>query len=132
MPPTAARGATSLLRTLEALPADLTERARKALGEFRALLARLSPVVGDENVGAGEAVATVLEVTGLFTLYENSADPQDEARHENLNELLAAAREHERAARSRSGEGDDPSAAGFLDAVTLRADATMRAENRAG
>src|ERR1019366_10450546 len=43
-------------------------------------------------------------------------------RRENLDELLAAAREHERAA-SFGGEGDDPSAAGFLDAVTLRADA---------
>ena len=67
-------------------------------------------------------MAFALEETGLAKLYDNSLDPQDEARRENLDELLAAAREHERAA-SYGGEGDDPTIAGFLDAVTLRADA---------
>ena len=79
--------------------------------------------------GAGAAVAFALEETGLLKLYESSLDPQDEARRENLDELLAAAREHERLT-SFGGEGDDPSVAGFLDAVTLRADADEADEKK--
>jgi DNA helicase II / ATP-dependent DNA helicase PcrA len=116
----AERGGT-LLAALDSLP-DLTERAKKALTEFRSLVAKLRDFGLVEGTGAGAAVALMLEETGLAKLYENTLDPQDEARRENLDELLAAAREHERAA-SFGGEGDDPSAAGFLDAVTLRADA---------
>jgi DNA helicase-2/ATP-dependent DNA helicase PcrA len=111
----------SLFAALDSL-SNLTERARKALTEFRTLVAKLRDFGLVEGTGAGAAVALMLEETGLVKLYENSLDPQDEARRENLDELLAAAREHERAA-SFGGEGDDPSAAGFLDAVTLRADA---------
>ena len=117
----AAERGVSLLAALDALPMNLTERAKKALAEFRNLVAKLSEFGAAEGNGAGAAVALMLEETGLAKLYENSLDPQDEARRENLDELLAAAREHERAA-SFGGEGDDPSAAGFLDAVTLRAD----------
>ena len=112
----------SLLAALHALPMGLTERAKKALTEFRGLVAKLSEFGAAEGNGAGASVALMLEETGLAKLYENSLDLQDEARRENLDELLAAAREHERSA-SFGGEGDDPSAAGFLDAVTLRADA---------
>ena len=118
----AAERGVSLLPALDTLPQDLTERARKALTEFRLLVAKLRDFGLVEGTGAGAAVALMLEETGLARLYDNSLDPQDEARRENLDELLAAAREHERAA-SYGGEGDDPSAAGFLDAVTLRADA---------
>jgi DNA helicase-2/ATP-dependent DNA helicase PcrA len=117
----AERGA-SLLAALESLPRDLTERAKKALTEFRGLVTKLRDFGLVEGTGAGATVALMLEETGLAKLYENSLDPQDEARRENLDELLAAAREHEHVA-SFGGEGDDPSAAGFLDAVTLRADA---------
>ena len=43
------------------------------------------------EVGAGTAVAAVLTGTGLLALYEDSDDPQDQARRENLDQLLAAA-----------------------------------------
>ena len=123
-----ARG-VSLLALLDALPESLTERARKALGEFRDLALKLRDFGAAEGCGAGAAVAFTLEETGLLKLYESSLDPQDEARRENLDELLAAAREHERAT-SFGGEGDDPSVAGFLDAVTLRADADEADEKK--
>jgi DNA helicase-2/ATP-dependent DNA helicase PcrA len=122
------RGA-SLLAALEGAPLELTERARKALAEFRGVVARLREFGANEENGAGASVAFALQETGLLKLYENSLDPQDEARRENLDELLAAAREHERAA-SFGGEGDDPSVAGFLDAVTLRADADEADEKK--
>jgi DNA helicase-2/ATP-dependent DNA helicase PcrA len=119
----------SLLAVLDALPEGLMERAKKALAEFRDLVAKLRDFGAADGNGAGAAVAFALEETGLLKLYESSLDPQDEARRENLDELLAAAREHERAT-SFGGEGDDPSVAGFLDAVTLRADADEADEKK--
>ncbi|MEO6323938.1 MAG: UvrD-helicase domain-containing protein [Thermoanaerobaculia bacterium] len=112
----------SLFAVLTTLPASLTERARKALTEFRNLVMRLSETFAAEGVGAAASVAAMLEETGLLKLYENSEDPQDDARRENLDELLAAAREHEKAALA-GGDEEDPGLAGFLDAVTLRSDA---------
>lgn len=120
---------TSLIVTLASLPAGMTERARKALGEFQSLVVGLGDLAGDPATGAAAAVAAVLEQTGLVALYERSADPQDEARRENLDELLSAAREHERASAA-GGEGDDPTLSGFLDAVTLRSDADEADERK--
>ncbi|HQQ77251.1 MAG TPA: 3'-5' exonuclease [Thermoanaerobaculia bacterium] len=119
----------TLLAALHELPSGMTERAKKALTEFRDLVKRLADFGSAENTGAAAAMAFALEETGLAKLYENSLDPQDEARRENLDELLAAAREHERSA-SYGGEGDDPTIAGFLDAVTLRADADEADEKK--
>lgn len=115
----AARGG-SLFAVLSELPAGLTERAKKALAEFRDLVCSLRETFVEEETGAGAAVAAVLTGTGLLALYEDSEDPQDQARRENLDELLAAAREHERAGLEDDG---DRSLSAFLDAVTLRSDA---------
>jgi DNA helicase-2/ATP-dependent DNA helicase PcrA len=119
----------SLFGALSALPTEMTERAKKALGEFRVLVEGLREIAGDPTTGAATAVAAVLEQTGLLALYERSTDPEDEARRENLDELLSAAREHERALAG-GGEGDDPSLSGFLDAVTLRSDADEADERK--
>jgi DNA helicase-2/ATP-dependent DNA helicase PcrA len=115
----AARG-SSLFTVLSLLPDGLTERAKKALVEFRDLVASLRETFAKEETGAGTAVAAVLTGTGLLALYEDSEDPQDQARRENLDQLLAAAREHERAGGEEDG---DRSFGAFLDAITLRADA---------
>ncbi|HTS00992.1 MAG TPA: 3'-5' exonuclease, partial [Thermoanaerobaculia bacterium] len=125
----AAEKGVPLRAALVDLPAGMTDRAKKALGEFGALVQRLSDFGSAEENGAAAAMAFALEETGLARLYENSLDPQDEARRENLDELLAAAREHERTT-SYGGEGDDPTIAGFLDAVTLRADADEADERK--
>ncbi len=121
--------AASLFGALAGLPAEMSERAKKALGEFRGLVDGLREIAGEPGVGAAAAVAAVLEQTGLLALYEKSGEPEDEARRENLDELLSAAREHERAL-SGGGEGDDPSLSGFLDAVTLRSDADEADERK--
>ncbi len=117
----AAERGSSLFAVLSALPDGLTERARKALVEFRDLVSSLREEFAAEEAGAAAAVAAVLTNTGLLALYEGSDDPQDQARRENLDELLAAAREHERS--GAEGEEADRSLAAFLDAVTLRSDA---------
>ncbi|MBL8113033.1 MAG: UvrD-helicase domain-containing protein [Acidobacteria bacterium] len=114
---------TPLFDVLASAPDALTERARKALEEFRRVVAALGERSTQEGFGAAALVAAMLEETGLLALYEKSEDPTDEARAENLDALLAAAKEHERLAfEDESGE-QDPGIAGFLDAVTLRADA---------
>ncbi|MBK9963477.1 MAG: UvrD-helicase domain-containing protein [Holophagales bacterium] len=110
----------SLFAVLSSLPEGLTERAKKALVEFRDLVTSLRETFAKEETGAGTAVAAVLTGTGLLALYEDSDDPQDQARRENLDQLLAAARDHERTGSEDEG---DTSLAGFLDAVTLRSDA---------
>lgn len=116
----AATRESSLFAVLASLPDGLTERAKKALVEFRDLVVALRESFAKEEIGAGAAVAAVLTGTGLLALYEDSDDPQDQARRENLDQLLAAARDHERAGDEDDG---DHSLAGFLDAVTLRSDA---------
>ncbi|HYN43193.1 MAG TPA: UvrD-helicase domain-containing protein [Thermoanaerobaculia bacterium] len=116
----AATRESSLFAVLSSLPDSLTERAKKALVEFRDLVASLRETFVQEETGAGAAVAAVLTGTGLLALYEDSDDPQDQARRENLDQLLAAARDHERTGSEDEG---DTSLAGFLDAVTLRSDA---------
>lgn len=116
----AATRGSSLFAVLSSLPEGLTERAKKALVEFQGLVGSLRETFAKEEIGAGTAVAAVLTGTGLLALYEDSDDPQDQARRENLDQLLAAARDHERAGDEDEG---DRSLAGFLDAVTLRSDA---------
>ncbi len=99
----AATRGSSLFAVLSSLPEGLTERAKKALVEFRDLVASLRETFAKEEIGAGTAVAAVLTGTGLLALYEDSDDPQDQARRENLDQLLAAARDHERAGRRGRG-----------------------------
>ncbi len=112
----------SLFRALKDLPAGLSERAKKALTEFRQLVTALAIETATGDCGAGDAVEAVLRKTGLQALYANSEDPQDISRHENLDQLLAASQEHEKMAKMMGDEAD-PGLAGFLDAVTLRSDA---------
>ncbi len=130
----AAERGVSLFRVLDAPPAGLTERARRALLEFKALVDRLAARAAEEGAGAASLVQATLGETGLLKLYEGSEDPQDEARRENLDELLAAAREHERAALAggddEEARGGDRSLAAFLDSVTLRSDADDVDERR--
>ena len=64
----------------------------------------------------GEAI---LEQSGLAKELQESGDPQDETRLENLHELIAVAREYE----ERAGEeGEEASLNAFLEQVALVAD----------
>jgi DNA helicase-2/ATP-dependent DNA helicase PcrA len=65
----------------------------------------------------GEAI---LEQSGLAKELEESGDPQDETRLENLHELVAVAREYEDRAAI---DDEEASLNGFLEQVSLVADA---------
>jgi DNA helicase-2/ATP-dependent DNA helicase PcrA len=112
-------------------------RAAAAIADFVALLDELREmrVVAPPE----EILDSVLHRSGYLDELEQSTDPQDEGRVENLQELVSVAREYtERtelqaaAAQDASeetgeavgaGAADGPSLAGFLEQVSLIADA---------
>jgi DNA helicase-2/ATP-dependent DNA helicase PcrA len=115
------------LRRAEAGP-GMPPRAATAIADFLALLDELremSVVAPPE-----EFLEAVLRRTGYIDELEESTDPQDEGRVENLMELVSVAREYtERvellaAVAEEAGEPvEPPSLHGFLEQVSLVADA---------
>jgi DNA helicase-2/ATP-dependent DNA helicase PcrA len=103
-------------------PPGLTERARTALGRFRALVSDLAARAESESPSA--LLEHLLEATGYSALYEGSEEREDVARRENLEELVSSAREFER----RSGE--EATLAEYLDSVSLATDADAAAGGR--
>lgn len=61
-----------------------------------------------------------MEQSGLLSELQDSKDPQDEVRVENLEELVAVATEYE---EGEVEDGEDISLSGFLENVSLVADA---------
>jgi len=115
------------LRRAEEAP-GLPPRAASSIADFVALLDELR----DMTVVAPpeEVLEAALRRSGYLDELEDSTDPQDESRVENLRELVSVAREYtERAeslAATAAAEGepaDGPSLAGFLEQVSLVADA---------
>jgi len=100
----------------------LTDRARLALGRFRALISELRGKA--ETYTPAALLEHLLSATGYAGLYERSEEPEDVARRENLEELLSSAREFERSS------GEEGTLADYLDAVSLATDAD--ADTRAG
>jgi DNA helicase-2/ATP-dependent DNA helicase PcrA len=68
-------------------------------------------------------IEAVLEQSGLLTELEASKDPQDEVRVENLKELVSASMEYEERPFEELGEAEEISLSGFLEKVSLVADA---------
>jgi DNA helicase-2/ATP-dependent DNA helicase PcrA len=68
-------------------------------------------------------VEAALEQSGLLKELVDSTDPQDEVRVENLKELVAVSMEYEERPFEELGEDEEISLAGFLEKVSLVADA---------
>jgi DNA helicase-2/ATP-dependent DNA helicase PcrA len=103
-PGIAARSANSITEFVQMLD-DLREMARTAPPE--------------------EVLEAVLQRSGLLTDLEESLDPQDQGRVENLQELVSVAREYTERVEAQAEEGEPQVAtlAGFLEQVALVADA---------
>ncbi|TDC49200.1 DNA helicase PcrA [Jiangella ureilytica] len=71
----------------------------------------------DDGVGPAAVLEATLDRTGYAAELSESDDPQDETRLDNLRELVAVAGEYE------AGDGSDGSLSGFLEQVSLVADA---------
>jgi DNA helicase-2/ATP-dependent DNA helicase PcrA len=124
---------TSALRRAEDAP-GIPSRAANSIADFVALLDEMREM--SFVAPPDEVLETVLRRTGYIDELEQSSDPQDEGRVDNLMELVSVAREYvERAETlaaiaaedSAAPPGPDaaegPSLAGFLEQVALVADA---------
>ncbi len=95
-----------------------TARATAAIEGFAQLMLSLRELV-EANVRPSVIAEAVLEQSKLGEELSDSEDPQDEARLENLQELVAVAQEYEEDERL---EGEEVSMVGFLERVSLVAD----------
>jgi DNA helicase-2/ATP-dependent DNA helicase PcrA len=95
-----------------------TGRATSAIEGFANLMISLRELVA-ANVRPSVIAEAVLEQSKLGEELTDSEDPQDEARLENLQELVAVAQEYEEDERL---EGEEVSIVGFLERVSLVAD----------
>ena len=105
-------------------------RSLKQIESFAELMAKHQEMVVNE-VPADEIVRSILSESGLLSELENSDDPQDQTRAENLYELIAVAQEFVDRASAidipEEGEEEtfilpDPSLSALLEQISLVAD----------
>jgi DNA helicase-2/ATP-dependent DNA helicase PcrA len=108
----------------------ISSRAVNAIADFVALLDDLRTLA--ETAMPEEVLEAALERSGYLGEIEESTDPQDAGRVENLQELVSVAREYTERAEATiavaAEQGDatvapPPSVSGFLEQVSLVADA---------
>ena len=110
----------SLNRTHEI--SDIPSRAAQSIGEFVSMMTALHVLV-EAKTRPSVIVEAVLEQSGLLSELSASEDPQDEVRVENLKELVAVSMEYEERPFEELGEDEEISLSGFLEKVSLVADA---------
>lgn len=121
---------------------SIARRSRKQLLSFASLIGQHQALVA-AGAPADEVVTSVLKASGYLAELENSTDPQDETRIENLAELVNVAAEFVAAAHTidvEDSEGSlnagmpepDDSLAAFLERVALVADSDQIPENTDG
>jgi DNA helicase-2/ATP-dependent DNA helicase PcrA len=103
----------------------ISTRAVNSITDFVRLLDDLRELA--TTVPPEEVLEAMLQRSGLLSELEESLDPQDQGRVENLQELVSVAREYTERVESQADE-DNPEApsatlAGFLEQVALVADA---------
>ena len=101
---------------------DIPARAAQSINQFISMMVALHVLV-EANVKPSVIIEAVLEQSGLLTELSASTDPQDEVRLENLKELVSASMEYEERHFEELGEDEEISLAGFLEKVSLVADA---------
>jgi DNA helicase-2/ATP-dependent DNA helicase PcrA len=98
---------------------ELSPRANSSIQAFVSMMTALQVLV-EANRPPSTIAAAILEQSGLLEELRASHDPQDEVRVENLEELVAVIEEYE---ERIVGEGENPTLGGFLEEVSLIADA---------
>ena len=110
----------ALLRVSEA--SAVPNKAALSIAQFTSMLTALAVLV-EAKTKPSVIIEAVLEQSGLLTELEASTDPQDEVRVENLKELVSASMEYEERPFEELGEDEEISLSGFLEKVSLVADA---------
>ena len=98
---------------------ELSPRANSSIQAFVSMMTALQVLV-EANRPPSTIAAAILEQSGLLEELRASHDPQDEVRVENLEELVAVIEEFEERIIS---DGETPTLGGFLEEVSLVADA---------
>lgn len=112
------------LRAADRAPGIAT-RSVKAIGAFVAMMDELRALV-DSGEHPNIIVESVLDTSTYLQVLEDSTDPQDQTRVENLAELVGVARDYSENPPpdpDGSEEPVEPDLAGFLERVALVADA---------
>jgi len=105
--------------------AGLAKAARQAVGAFAADLERWRAQAAE--LPAPELLMNLLDESGLLAMYEDSGDPQDESRAENLHELIRAAGEFSE--QQKEATGNAALARDYLQDVSLLTDLDGADEN---
>ncbi len=105
----------------------IATRSVSAIRSFTGLLEALR-IVHESGSGVAVLLEAILEQTGYVAELRGSRDPQDETRLDNLNELLAVAREYDASLVEAGGSPDGETALegvldDFLERISLVADA---------
>ena len=100
----------------------MPNRAAQSVKEFVSMMVALRTLV-EAKTRPSVIIEAILEQSGLLTELSSSTDPQDEVRVENLKELVAVSIEYEERPFDELGEDEEISLAGFLEKVSLVADA---------
>jgi DNA helicase-2/ATP-dependent DNA helicase PcrA len=109
-----------LLRSSEAI--GLPARAAQSIQEFTSMISALNVLV-EAKTRPSVIVEATLEQSGLLKELADTTDPQDEVRVENLKELVAVSMEYEEREFEELNDDEEISLAGFLEKVSLVADA---------
>mgnify|MGYP000712246450 CR=1 FL=1 len=110
----------ALLRVREATA--VPNKASQSISDFTNMISALAVLV-EVNTKPSTIIEAALEQSGLLRELSASTDPQDEVRVENLQELVSASIEYEDRSLDELGEDEVISLAGFLEKVSLVADA---------
>jgi len=97
-------------------------RAAQSIQDFTSMMSALHVLV-EAKTRPSVIVEAALEQSGLLKELADSTDPQDEVRVENLKELVAVSMEYEERDLEELMEDEEISLAGFLEKVSLVADA---------
>ena len=110
----------ALLRVREAT--GVPNKASQSISEFTEKISTLAVLV-EAKTKPSVIIEATLEQSGLMKELADSSDPQDEVRIENLQELVSASIEYEERSFDELGEDEVISLGGFLEKVSLVADA---------
>ncbi|WP_460606905.1 DNA helicase PcrA [Jatrophihabitans fulvus] len=110
---------TTALERADVVP-GLAPRSLNAIQEFTSLMTQLRGMAAGPDGVPGAILEAVLDRTGYLRELEQSRDPQDESRVDNLRELINVAREFE---EQRASIDEEPTLDAFLEQVSLVADA---------
>ncbi|WP_329107311.1 DNA helicase PcrA [Micromonospora sp. NBC_01699] len=99
----------------------ISTRAANSIADFVALLDGARELAA--TAAPEEVLESLLTRSGYLSELEESLDPQDAGRVENLQELVSVAREYTERVEAQSEDGTGATLAGFLEQVALVADA---------